>query len=374
MGKVLFFSLAKHQTRYFGRLLAETSLQGLLVESGRLPFPALSCLSQVVMQVDWSKIVAEKCQERQVKKKYHGVLYRFLLRAELLFMGLRIQALLDREKPDLVAVWNGSARHCQLLLALLEPSCRAVFFENGLLPNTTTFDSRGVNYNNSMPRTAAFYRAYAEQQAVASVAPVKLVPRKPRIVGHESINLPERFVFIPFQDDRDTQVRLFSPWVGNMPALFALGERLAAEFDFTVIFKEHPSSRESYPELHQRCHERLLFANGNSTQELIERSLFVVTLNSTVGIESLLLGKSVLTLGNAFFNIEGLVAHADSLDELLSLAEEYPNWGLDEELRCSFLHYLQHQYSVSGHWQEANAEHLQDVARRMRQVLLSAPS
>jgi capsular polysaccharide export protein len=374
MGKVLFFSLAKHQARYFGRLLAETSLQGLLVESGRLPFPAFSCISQVIKQVDWAKLVAEKCQERKVKKKYHGVLYRLLLRAELLFMGLRIQALVDREKPDLVAVWNGSARHCQLLLALLKPSCRTVFFENGLLPNTTTFDPRGVNYNNSMPRTAAFYRTYGEQQTVASVVPVKLVPRKPRIAGLESINLPERFVFIPFQDDRDTQVRLFSPWVGSMSALFALGERLATEFDFTVVFKEHPSSRESYPELHQRCHERLLFANGNSTQELIERSLFVVTLNSTVGIESLLLGKPVLTLGNAFFNIEGLVAHADSLDELLRLAGEYPNWGLDEELRCSFLHYLQHQYCVSGHWQEAAAEHLQDVAQRIRQVLLTTAS
>ncbi|WNF46343.1 capsular biosynthesis protein [Pseudomonas sp. SG20056] len=372
MGKVLFFSLAKHQTRYFGRLLAETSLQGLLVESGRLPFPALSCISQVVKKVDWIKIVAEKCQERKVKRKYHGMLYRLLLRAELFFMGLRIQALLNRENPDLVAVWNGAARHCQLLLALLKPGSKAVFFENGLLPNTTTFDPRGVNYNNSMPRTAAFYRAYAEQQAVVSAVPVKLVPRKPRIVGLESISLPERFVFIPFQDDRDTQVRLFSPWVGSMSALFTLGERLADEFDFTVVFKEHPSSRESYPELHQRCHERLLFANGNSTQELIERSLFVVTLNSTVGVESLLLGKSVLTLGNAFFNIEGLVAHADSLSELLRLAGEYPNWELDEELRCSFLHYLQHQYCVSGHWQEASVEHLQDVARRMQQVLLAA--
>ena len=110
------------------------------------------------------------------------------------------------------------------------------------------------------------------------------------------------------------------------------------------------------------------------TQELIERSLFVVTLNSTVGIESLLLGKPVLTLGNAFFNIEGLVAHADSLGELLRLAGAYPNWGLDEELRCSFLHYLQHQYCVSGHWQEAATEHLQDVAQRIRRILLNAAS
>lgn len=371
MGKVLFFSLAKHQARYFNRLLAETSLQGLLVESGRLPFPALSRIPDVIAQVDWAKLVTEKCQERRVKKKYQGLFYRLLLRAELLLMGLRIQALLDREKPDLVAVWNGSARHCQLLLALLKPDCKTVFFENGLLPNTTTFDARGVNYNNAVPRTAAFYYAYAEQLAAAPIVPIKLVPRKPRIDGLEPIAPPLHFVFIPFQDDRDTQVRLFSPWVSNMQELFALGERIAAETGLAVVFKEHPSSRESYPELHARCNDRVLFANGNNTQELIERSLYVVTLNSTVGIESLLLGKPVMTLGNAFFNIEGLVAHADSLNELVGLVRTYPNWRLSDELRSSFLHYLQHQYCVPGHWQTATAEHLQDVAARIQQVLLT---
>lgn len=366
MGNFLFFSLAKHQSRYFRQLLAETPLQGLLVESGQLPLPALSRFVQVVRRVDWAKLVEEKCQERRVKRKYQGLLYRLLLRLELLFMALRIQALLDREQPDAVVVWNGSARHCQLLLSLLAPGCKTFFFENGLLPNTTTLDARGVNYNNSMPRDAGFYRAYAAQQQINPQTSATLVPRKPRVAGLEPITLPERFVFIPFQDDRDTQVRLFSPWVGNMPALFALGERLAAELGYTVVFKEHPSSRESYPELHQRCHERLLFANGNSTQELIERSLFVVTLNSTVGLESLLLGKPVLTLGNAFFNVEGLVMHANSAEELLQVARQYPEWPLDSELRRGFLHYLQYQYCVPGHWQEAAPEHLQEVARRMQ--------
>jgi capsular polysaccharide export protein len=371
MDKFLFFSLAKHQSRYFSRLLAETSLCGVLVEAKQLPFPALHRIAHVVSCIGWGKLVEEKCQERRVKKKYQGVVYRLLLRAELLFMALRIQALLDREQPDAVVVWNGSARHCQLLLALLNSRCKTVFFENGLLPNTTTVDARGVNYHNSMPRTASFYRAYGEQQAITPMTSTKLVPRKPRVEGLEPITLPERFVFIPFQDDRDTQVRLFSPWINNMQELFAQGERLAAESGLTVVFKEHPSSRESYPELHQRCHERLLFANGNSTQELIERSLFVVTLNSTVGLESLLLGRPLLTLGNAFFNVEGLAVHADSSEELLRLASEFPEWPLDDELRLSFLHYLQHQYCVAGHWQDASSEHLQDVARRMQQVLVN---
>lgn len=366
MSKFLFFSLAKHQSRYFGRLLAETPLQGLMVEPGQLPSPALSRITQVVARVDWSKLVEEKCQERRVKKKYQGLLYRLLLRLELFFMALRIQALLDREQPDAVVVWNGSARHCQLLLALVMPGCKTFFFENGLLPNTTTLDSRGVNYFNSVPRDAAFYRSYADHCQSVDLQPVvRLIPRKPRIEGQAAIALPERFVFIPFQDDRDTQVRLFSPRIKNMRELFAWGERLVDEAGCTVVFKEHPSSRESYPDLYQRTHERLIFANGNATQELIEASEFVVTLNSTVGLESLLLGKPLVTLGQAFFNIEGVVMHADSPDELVQIAKSYPQWAVDERLRKSFLHYLQHEYCVPGRWQDSSTEHLLEVARRL---------
>ncbi|MEK1905770.1 MAG: capsular biosynthesis protein [Pseudomonas sp.] len=365
MSKFLFFSLAKHQTIYFQHLLAQTQLQGLVVTHRQLPFPALGALRRVIQRVDWGHLVEEKCQERRVKGKYEGALYRLLLRLEMLVMALRLQALLNRQKPSAVAVWNGSNRYCQLLLALLPEGVATFFFENGLLPNTTTLDRRGVNYFNSVPRDAAFYRAYAARQAIELQQDVTLIPRKPRVTGQAAITLPERFVFIPFQDDRDTQVRLFSPWIGNMRELFALGERLAAETGWTVVFKEHPSSRESYPELHERTHERLLFANGNATQELIEAAQFIVTLNSTVGLESLLLGKPLLTLGQAFFNVEGVVMHADSADELVQVAKAFPQWPVDEALRKSFLHYLQNEYCVPGRWQDSSAEHLMEVARRM---------
>jgi len=365
MSHFLFFSLAKHQSLYFQRLLDETELRGRVVVPGSLPWPRPWQLPAIAGRIDWAGLIETKCQERRVKRKEEGSLYRLLLRLELLWMALRLHALLARERPTTAVMWNGSHRYCQLLLALLPEGCRTFFFENGLLPGTTTLDAKGVNFHNSVPRDAAFYRSYAVAHGAEPGSEITLIPRKPRNTGLAPVELPERYVFIPFQDDRDTQVRLFSPWVGDMRQLFALGERLAAETDLTVVFKEHPSSRESYPELHQRAHGRLLFANGNSTQELIEGSQFVVTLNSTVGLESILLGKPVVTLGQAFFNVEGVVMHADSADELVRIARQFPDWSLDPALRKSFLHYLKNEYCVPGRWQDAGAEHLQDVARRM---------
>jgi len=364
MTQFLFLALAKHQSIYFKRLLDETELQGKVLQPSQLPLPRLWCLPAIMARLDWTALIEEKCQERRVKRKYEGSFYRLLLRLELAWMALRVEALLRRERPVNLVMWNGSHRYCQLLLALRPEGCGTFFFENGLLPNTTTLDSKGVNYRNSVPRNADFYRAYRAPEG-AGEQRLELIPRASRNKKFEPVNLPERYVFIPFQDDRDTQVRLFSPWISDMRQLFALGKRLADECNLTVVFKEHPSSREHYPELHAQTNEHLLFANGNPTQELIENSEFVVTLNSTVGLESLLLGTPVMTLGQAFFNIPGLVAHADSAGEMLELARRFPQWALEPQVRQGFLHYLTAEYCIQGSWRTADSAQLQRVAQRM---------
>lgn len=365
--KVLFLALAKHQKNYFQSLLADTELQGRVVVPAELPLPDLGAIGRAVARVDWRSLVEEKCRERAVKRRYHGRFYRLLLRLELLVMALRFAAVLGKERPDAVAVWNGGHRYCSLLTSMCGPEVRTFFFENGLLPDTTTLDPRGVNYRNSVPRDSAFYRDYARSRSVTAAGGdgVRLVPRKPRVEGGAPVELPERFIFIPFQDDRDTQVRLFSPWVRDMRDLFALAERLVGELGVPVVLKEHPSSRETYPDLHERVTEKLFFANRNSTQQLIESSQLVITLNSTVGLESILLGKPVLTLGQAFYNIEGLVLHADSAAELLELIRRHLGWQPDTALRQGFLAYLQDEYCVPGTWASADRAHRLEVARRM---------
>lgn len=367
--KVLFLALAKHQKSYFQSLLDNTELQGRVVLPAGLPFPNLGAIGRAVARVDWRSLVEEKCRERAVKKRYNGGLYRLLLRLELLVMALRFAALLGKERPDAVAVWNGGHRYCSLLTSMCGPEVRTFYFENGLLPNTTTLDPRGVNYRNSLPRDGEFYRDYARSHSVTAAGGegVRLIPRKPRVEGGAPVDLPERFIFIPFQDDRDTQVRLFSPWVRDMRELFALAEKLASELGVAVVLKEHPSSRETYPDLHERVSDRLFFANQNSTQQLIESSQLVVTLNSTVGLESILLGKPVLTLGQAFYNIDGLVLHGDSADEVLELIRQNAGWQPDAATRQGFLAYLQDEYCVPGAWASADQAHRLEVARRMQQ-------
>ena len=362
MSGFLFFSVAPFQGRYFQTLVNEGGLPGEVVSLRQLPWPTLRGGAGVLRRVDWQTIVEEKCEERRLKRKYAGFLYRVLLRLELLLVALSIQALLDTRQPCGVAVWNGSHRYCRLLMALAPKSTKRFFFENGLLPRTTTVDPVGVNFQNSLPREPGFYLSRAS--ADRSTAFV-LTPRQSKRDTCARIALPERFIFFPFQVDSDTQIRFFSPWVKDMRELFALGERMARVCDLPVVFKEHPSSRHQYPDLHARANDRLIFANGNSTEELIRESLFVVTVNSTVGLESLLLGKRLMTLGLACYNIEGLVVHADSEQSALRLAREYRAWPLDERVRSGFIRYLSDEYCIPASWQQPDSEHVRRVVARL---------
>ena len=79
--------------------------------------------------------------------------------------------------------------------------------------------------------------------------------------------------------------------------------------DINFVIKEHPSYRRSVIGK-VTPHANIHFANGHPTPELIANADAVVTLNSTVGIEALVLEKKVITLGLAAYNIEGLVLHS----------------------------------------------------------------
>lgn len=362
MSGFIFLSVAPFQSRYFQALLDGSDLSGEVVSFRKLPWPSLRGGLSMLRRINWGDILNEKCAERRLKHKYAGVLYRLLLRLELLLVALSIQTLLDTKRPVGVAVWNGSHRYCRLLMALAPGSTRRFFFENGLLPKTTTVDPLGVNYQNSLPRDPEFYK---RRGMTVSSSSFVLAPRQSKRELGAPVGLPERFIFFPFQVDSDTQIRFFSPWIRDMRDLFALAERMSEACGLPVVFKEHPSSKHEYPDLHARASERLIFANSNSTEELIRQSLFVVTVNSTVGLESLLCAKPVMTLGQACYNIEGVVVQADSEQSAICLACNYPDWPLSEVVREGFIQYLNEEYCIPGSWQYPDQTHIKCVVARL---------
>lgn len=269
--------------------------------------------------------------------------------------------------PSALVVWNGMGigRSTAIFLAR-RAGLPVVYLEHGALPNTVAVDLRGINFHNSVPRSAEFYREFRPDYAISK----SLVPRprrtpRPGATTTTSLqSLPARYVFVPFQVYTDTQIVMFSPLVDSMYELYATLERAAELLDdphLCFVVKEHPSCAHVYPELHDR-HPRIRFANDLPTEDLIRRAACVLTINSSVGIEAILHHQRVITLGQAFYNIEGIV-RSPFLSQpqiepwlrpgelprwLAATLNQLAEWQPDTTLMQQFVTYLKREYLAEG--------------------------
>ena len=180
---------------------------------------------------------------------------------------------------------------------------------------------------------------------------------------------------MPFQVLFDSQVLLNSPNIANMHELYGWIEFTASRCsDSTIQFvlKEHPSDPHRYKDLHFR-NPRIIFSN-KGTQELVEQSQAVITINSSVGLESLLLGKRVFVLGEACYAIEGMTKPIQSKQKLLKRVNQLDSWQLDLPLVEKFLSYLKVDYCVRGSWRTPDQRHLEEVHRRFSDIVSQSPA
>lgn len=293
---------------------------------------------------------------------------RALVRAARGHYGAARRAL-ERERPDCVGVWGGQAVDVRAArAACADVGVPAFVFETGVLPGTTTCDPRGVNFDNSVPRDPAFYAAYGTQATL----PERLQQRPSKVQRERAAALPRRYVFVPFQVWLDSQVLLYSPWVGDMRQLYWIAleawRATLAPLGIGLVFKSHPTDPQPYADLHAHARREpgVQFADGNPTQELIDAALGVVTLNSTVGIEALLRGRAVITLGQAFYAIPGVAAHARDVAGLMQWMQGLADGSLGEAVhRDAFLRYLAHDYCIPGHHERPGQAHFTAIGRRL---------
>ena len=286
-----------------------------------------------------------------------------------------VSAWVRRSRPDALGVWGGNAVDARAVVVAARHAGLPCFrFENGFLPDTTQMDARGVNAASSLPRDPAFY----EQRGIPATTkrPGSITPRAPRRrkTGVPAIHLPPRYIFVPFQVQLDSQLLLHSPWIHGMHHFFDVVTEAAKGVPGpspVLVFKEHPSCPMRYPELEARAARAggACFANGNSTDELIRNACGVVTVNSSVGTESLLLEKPVLALGDAVYEVAGVAASARSVEAVTEwLAAVWEERPPPAPLRASFVDYLSEEYLIPDPHQRPGSAHFRAVEGRLKSL------
>lgn len=125
--------------------------------------------------------------------------------------------------------------------------------------------------------------------------------KKINLKAHTENELPIEFVFLPLQVSSDTQVKLHSS-IDNIGAIRYAAERSSA-LGVKLVVKIHPAEKSKHEIariIAEKQHTGFLLTEENTT-EIIRKSRLIITINSTVGLEAMLLHKEVITLGRCVY-------------------------------------------------------------------------
>jgi hypothetical protein len=149
------------------------------------------------------------------------------------------------------------------------------------------------------------------------------------------------FVYFPLHVTDDYKIRRVVPHCANQDAIV---EQVAAclPHGYDLVLKEHPLSIGWNPlsllrRLSAIDNVRLVQPH-TSSHELIRRAEAVVVISSTVGLEALLYGKPVMTLGQPFYSGYGVTVDVDSLRELREGIPQLLDFRPDRDRTLAFLY------------------------------------
>ena len=296
----------------------------------------------------------------------------------------RIRELLAEMNIDAVVLFGQSRQlHAQAIAAAQEAGISVYVFEEGYIrPDYVTLERGGVNAESSLPTHADFYRqleiepppaAQPTGQSFAAMAncafhyglAAYLARSKyPHYTHHRSLApIPEflrwlrgdwrkwkhrmlergdwaalttadrhkRFFLVPLQVENDSQIVHHSRYESMLPFIDDVLESFAARADHGdwLVFKHHPMDR-PYNDFTQQIalaaakfglSDRVRYVHDLHLPTLLKAAKGVVTVNSTTALQSLFHGTPVVTLGDAFYNVAGLVQVGD-LDRFWTHAGE----------------------------------------------------
>lgn len=341
-----------------------------------------------------------------------------------------IESFFKKFKVDVVFIYNGTTV-VEKIVSIIAKSLnvKLIFIEEGYFrPFTVSLDTQGITADNSVPRSREFYESvqlddYLFQNFIKKPMQLDHVKTeyeslvrklfnkgKYRIINRflsyigfqiksdhlinykytwfkitnsfrkqkiEPLKIPTKYIFVPLQVHSDSQVLLQSPNVSSMEQLIEIVTQAVATYNekynenYSVIFKEHPKD---YVEYRRRYGKKIfgcktVFVRNYSTQQLIINAAAVVTINSTVAIESLMFHKKVVSLGNAFYNIEGIVEHCSDPARLTSILRKVIHRPVNKDLISKFLYYLRFEYNIEGYLNSRDEETCKNISNKVIKLL-----
>ncbi len=392
MKSVLFVSYNKHQKNYFNEIVKEKNNKNIVYQHIFLGKSWYRFLKKVAV---FSDVKMSKCQMDRVcsyekamifskQKRYAHIRVMFCEHIAKRLYAFFLKAL-RRTKCDMVIVWNGSRLiSAAALEAARESGVKVLCMENGYFPDTIVMDPKGVNAESSLfgKNAEEYLQVEVDSEKYQDFLKNGINKRTLRKITsdyeEEKISIDKEYVFLPFQVHDDTQIIINSPYIKKMDKLLELVYENLNKYNdehnsnYWIAVKEHPSDygRVDYSKLIERYKDKnVIFYKKANTDQLIKGSKLVVTVNSSVGLEALFRDKPVIALGDAFYNIDGIVKNVKSEKEFYEKLCGSLEGEVNKELNEKFLYYLRFHYLVEAKKPAHNKEDIVNVINRIETYL-----
>jgi len=218
---------------------------------------------------------------------------------------------------DLVFIWNGGlGKEIEIAEKCRRQGTSLYFMELGWLPqaNTFYFDPKGVNYASTLSDWK--YKPISDDKV--EFTRTKLAFYHGKVAKLTGMEFEDDFVFVPFQVENDSQIKKYSPQIKKMQELI---DYCVSYIPGNIYFKKHPKDDPGELKYPPRCK---IYGTG-TTHDFLTQCKYVVTVNSTVGVEALSYNKPVITLGRAFYSGLGMayeIKDDKQMDNAVTWAEE----------------------------------------------------
>lgn len=314
---------------------------------------------------------------------------------------------IKNKKINLVLMLNDLRwQHALSIEICKELDIKYIVFEQGYFrPNTITMDFKGVNANSSLCNInlkdikytkkeirsyrLIFYKKYqtilkfslfiflnkigklcnlnveCQNKQYSFVSYFKNFISKNFIRNKkDDYNLPDKFIYVPLQVNTDTQILIHSDFC-DMQEFIDVVENSFYSFnkknDIKLVFNIHPMEKGTHK---YKFDDKTIISNA-PTRILIQKSLFVITINSTVGLESLIEHKNLIVLGNAFYKLKEICICSDKLNlkndiKKLICKDAHINFKLVD----SFLDYIKYEYLVNGNFYNYDKNTLEECCAK----------
>ena len=283
------------------------------------------------------------------------------------YNGSRALFARDPQAPDsqaVAVVWNGLNGSRRVFAdAAKDAGVRILFFERAPLPGRVTVDPKGVNFANALPRDIGFYTDWLARSGTdpdgwralrgqirqrQSDAPLRArAPIDTNTAVLAPPGLSDPFLFVPLQVQGDSQLRLFGGAYRTVPDFITmLCETSQALPDgWHLRLKEHPSGQPcaaaiiaAYPGA------KVVLDNATDTFAQVAASRGVITVNSSVGLESMWYDKPVVACGQAFWALDGVAQSAPDAGCLGGILQNPGQLQFSPQARAALLSYLEAAY------------------------------